>query len=292
MLRHSVPAPDAASPRDGDTRPMIHPQQPMPPPPRAPAALAPTGLRERLRAAGIHLLLSSAVAAVVLALVFLAWYPAPLHTLVGVGAILLIMVGVDVVLGPLFTLLVFDRRKRNLRWDLATIAALQVVALLYGLYTVHQGRPAFVVLVKDRFEVVAPAELAPAERAAARSNPHAVADPLRPRWVAARMPESDQERSAILFDALSQGRDVQHHPRLYVAYDTQVGTALERSLPIARLRDLNPLRKAEVDRVVAGTGRTEDALRFLPLRGPSTDGAVLIGHPDGRVLAVTTLTPW
>lgn len=275
----------------GDTLPMIAPIEPVPLPRPDPAA-ARTALTERLRAAGIHLAISAAIAVVVLALVLLAWYPWPLPHLLGVDAILLMMLGVDVVLGPLFTLIAFDRRKRRLAWDLATIAALQVIALGYGLHTVYQGRPAFVVLVKDRFEVVAPAELRTDDRAAARNNSFANADPLRPRWVAARLPDSPQERADILFESLSRGRDLQHHPRLYTDYAGASRAALERALPIERLRTLNPQRTAEVDAAVAATGRAESELLYLPLRGPARDGTVLVGRADGRVLRVTSLAPW
>jgi len=282
---------DRPLPGGGDTLPMIAPIEPLPLP-RPAQAPARTGLAERFRAAAIHLAASGVVAVAVVALVLLAWYPQPMPQLLGVDAILLIMLGVDVVLGPLFTLIVFDRRKRRLAWDLATIAVLQVLALGYGTYTIYQGRPAFVVLVKDRFEVISPAELRPDDRAAARSNPFAKIDPLRPRWVAARLPDSAKERSDILFESLTQGRDLQHHPRLYTDYAEASRAALERALPIDRLRALNPRRSAEVDAAVAETGRPESELRYLPLRGPARDGAVLVGRDDGRVLHVTPLAPW
>jgi hypothetical protein len=255
-------------------------------------SVPPTTFRERLRAAGIHLALSLVVALAVLALAYLAWYPSPMPALLGVGGILLIMLGVDVTLGPLFTLLVFDRRKRNLRWDLATIAALQLAALAYGLVTVYQGRPAFVVFVKDRFEVVSPAELNSEARVAARHNPNARVDAFSPRWVAARLPEAAEERSKILFEALTHGRDVQFHPRLYVDYADEAAAALARSLPVDRLRVLNPSKQERIDAAVAATGRGESTLRYLPLRSPARDGAVLIDGQDGRVLGVVDITPW
>jgi hypothetical protein len=290
MLRRRSPDRDEREPATGDTLPM--PRAPRPAG-AAPDAGADAGrLRERLRAAGLHLGVSSAVAAAVLALVLLAWYPTPLPALLGVEAILLLMLGVDVVLGPLFTLLVFDRRKRNLRWDLATIAALQLAALAYGLHTVHQGRPAFLVFVKDRFEVVSPADLKPEARAAARGNAFASTDPLAPRWVAARLPESAVERSEILLQSITEGRDAQHHPRLYVDYPAESAAALERALPIERLRQLNPQRSAEIDAALAATGRPAGALRYLPVRGPARDGAVLIDAADGRVLKVVAIAPW
>jgi hypothetical protein len=291
MLRRSVFDHDAASARPGDTRPMTAATVAPPSRPGSGGAER-TGVADRLRAAGIHFGLSTAAALPVLAVVLLAWYPGPLPALLGVGAILLIMLGVDVVLGPLFTLIVFDRRKKRLAWDLATIAAVQIGALLYGLFTVYQGRPAFVVFVKDRFEVISPADLRPDARAAARGNPPARIDPLGPRWVAARLPESAAERSAILFEALAHNRDVQHHPRLYVDYADEAAQVLARALPVERLRALNPARLAQVDAEVAATGQSAAALRYLPLRGPARDGAVLVDAADGRVRRVTDLAPW
>jgi hypothetical protein len=249
-------------------------------------------MAQRLRAAGIHLSLSALLAAAVLAVVLLTWYPQPMPQLLGVGSILLIMLGVDVVLGPIFTLIVFDRRKKRLAWDLATIAALQLAALAYGLYTLHQGRPAFVVLVKDRFEIVSPADIMPPDLAAAKDNPFAQSRVSGPRWVSIRTPDSVSERQAILMEALENGRDMQHHPRLYTDYDSQISEALTRSLPVSKLRTLNPSNGNDIDAAVAATGLSESALRYFPMRGPATDGAVLVSQTEGRVLKVLPLKPW
>jgi hypothetical protein len=287
MLPRSLPGPHAPPRSPGD---VIASVATVPRPPRR--ALPRTPLPERLRAAGLHLVLSAVVCAGVLSLALFAWYPGPLAALLGVDAILPIVLGVDLVLGPLCTLLVFDRRKPRLALDLATIVAVQLAALGYGLHAIQEGRPAFVVLARDRFEVVAPAELDAAAREAAAGNPLAVMDPWRPRWVAARLPTERAERERMLFESLATGRDVQHHPRLYVTLADETPAALARALPIGRLRELNPGLRADVDAAVAATGRPEAALRYLPLRAPAADGAVLLGHPDGTVLGVARLVPW
>lgn len=67
---------------------------------------------------------------------------------------------------------------------------------------------------------------------------------------------------------------------------------MPRALPIARLRSLNPQRVAEIDAAIVATGLPEDQVRYLPLRAPARDGAVLIGLPSGEVLKVLSLTPW
>lgn len=291
MLRRAV-LDRSAEPSPGDqTRPMAVniAEFAVPRPPAPPAG---GGLRERLRAAGLHLGVCLVVVALLSALVFGAWYPSPLPHLLGVGAIMWIVVGVDVVVGPLFTLIVYDRRKPRLKWDLATIFALQLAALAYGVHTLYVGRPAFVVLVKDRFEVTSPSDLREQDRQAGADNPHARMDPMRPRWVAARSPTELQEQMSMALEALNQGRDLQHHPKLYVEYESEAAAALERALPISRLRALNPSRLEQIDELVARSGLPESRLRYLPLRGPGGDGTVLIDSADARVMGIGLLVPW
>src|SRR5688572_10458424 len=112
----------------------------------------------RWRASGIHLLISVFIAAAGLALMLAAWYPGPLFQAAGGNELLFILVGVDVVIGPLITLAVFMAKKRGMRFDLAVIGTLQVAALLYGGWVVAASRPAFIVFVNDRFEVASALE--------------------------------------------------------------------------------------------------------------------------------------
>src|SRR6186713_1890973 len=112
--------------------------------------------RRRLLAAGIHLGLSVLVAGLAAGLVFGVWYPYPYREISGGRELFLIVVAVDVILGPLLTLTVFDIKKpiKGLRRDLAVIAALQFAALGYGMWTVAVARPVHLVFEIDRFRVV------------------------------------------------------------------------------------------------------------------------------------------
>lgn len=74
----------------------------------------------RFKAFFIHLMLSSLVALFVLFLVFVIWYPAPLHQALAVSYVFLLLVVVDMVLGPLLTLIVYKSGKETLflTWQL------------------------------------------------------------------------------------------------------------------------------------------------------------------------------
>src|SRR5690554_3404124 len=102
-------------------------------------------MNSRIKAFTLHLAISVTIAAIAMIIVFYFWYPAPLHTAVGVTQIFLILLAVDVVLGPVLTLVVYKVGKRTLIMDLSVIALLQVSALCYGVYTVAEGRPAWLV---------------------------------------------------------------------------------------------------------------------------------------------------
>ena len=115
----------------------------------------------RVRAASVHLGISVIVALVSVASMILVWYPPPLFQLLGGFELLLLIVGVDVTLGPLLTFVVFKSGKKGLKFDLSVIAFLQLSALTYGASVVFVARPGYIVFVKDRFEMVRVADIEP-----------------------------------------------------------------------------------------------------------------------------------
>jgi hypothetical protein len=116
--------------------------------------------QHNLKAAAIHLGISAVIAGIILFLVYGIWYPAPLSEALGVTDIFLMLLGIDLTLGPLLTLIVYKPLKKTLKFDLAVIACVQLAALLYGLHTVGSGRPAYMVFTKDRFDLVLAYEVA------------------------------------------------------------------------------------------------------------------------------------
>ena len=68
-------------------------------------------MRDRLQAFGIHFLLSLLVAALAALLVFGLWFPYPYREISGGRELFLLIVGVDIVIGPLITLAIFNRSK-------------------------------------------------------------------------------------------------------------------------------------------------------------------------------------
>ena len=65
----------------------------------------------RLRASGIHLGISLCIATLAAVVVFGLWYPYPYREISGGRSLFMLVVCVDVVMGPLITLLIFSTKK-------------------------------------------------------------------------------------------------------------------------------------------------------------------------------------
>jgi hypothetical protein len=219
----------------------------------------------RWRAAGLHLLISAAIAVAVLVLMLGLWYPGPLFDAAGGNDLMFLVVGVDVIIGPLITLLIFRIGKWGLKFDLTVIALLQIGALLYGLHIVYLARPAYIVFVKDRFEVATPAELEPEDLAEGRRPEFRRPPWLRPLWVASDFPTDRKEQQRLVELALS-GMDVQHFPKFYVPYQDRSAQILAKAKTLAQLRQEEPIAAQVVAEYLADAGIAEGDVRLMTLR--------------------------
>jgi len=249
----------------------------------------------RWKASSWHLLISASVATLVLVVMLEIWYPRPLFEAAGGANLLFILVSVDVVIGPLVTLLIFDTAKKSLRalkFDLAVIAFLQLSALGYGLYTLFEARPVFIVYTNDRLDVVAPSDIPPEEMAKV-DRAHFPGVPLMgPRLVAAEIPADPGERNRILFSSLAGGPDLQCFPQYYRPFESASAKVLEHARPVSELIRRHPEGKPELDRRLRALGRTSDELRYLPVHARVMSFTALIDRATGAVLGYAMVDPW
>lgn len=245
--------------------------------------------KERARAAGIHFGLSALVAAVAGVLVFAVWYPYPYRELSGGRELFLLVVSVDVVLGPLITLAVFDRRKstRQLVADLLVVAALQLSALAYGLWTVFVARPVHLVFEIDRFRVVHAADV-PSELLG--QTPAGIEPlPLTGPTLLAVRPFRDAAEQFDATVAAMGGVDVGARPDLWQPYAAARDRVLAAAQPVARLESRWPDRARDIQAVLATAGREAGATHYLPVAGRKSFWTAFIDPVSGAVVAFMPL---
>jgi hypothetical protein len=238
----------------------------------------------RARLAGLHACVSAVVLLAVLLAVVLVWYPPPLYQLQGLGAILLLLGMVDACLGPLATLVIAGPRKpaRELKRDISVIAALQLAALIYGVWTIHAARPAYVVFNADRFDVVAATDVAADYFGKPIDGPFARLPQFGPQWVFSTQPDDVEERNAILFSATAGGADIKNFPNLYRPWPGNADVVRGKARPVRELLSQHPEMTSAVTTRAKEAGLSADQVLWLPIMGRESAGVVLL---DGRDLS-------
>lgn len=245
----------------------------------------------RTRASLIHLGISALIAAVVVCLMMFLWYPPPYFQGMGGGTLLLLLIGVDVVIGPLITLIVFDQKKKSLKFDLAVIGIIQLSALVYGASIMFQARPAFIAYYKDRFDVITPARIPAEELARAQGTQYQSIPLTGPKLVAFKQPAEADELNRMLFHPQAAG-DLFAFPQHYVPYAEKAKDAGFASKPLSTLRKKNPQIEAELNALLKEKGVEDAKAGYLPLNTKSNDMAVILEKESGKILGMIFCDPW
>ena len=233
-----------------------------------------------------HLIISISLALLVIGLVFFIWYPSPLATAVGVTHIFLMLLVIDVILGPLLGLLVYKEGKKTLKFDLSVIILIQIAALCYGVFSIEQGRPAWLVYNVDRFELVRKNELVDTNIQQAQSQ---FQQPswFKPKYVATKFAKDIQQRNDEMFAEVFSGISIAQRPERYVELTEAKTQIQQRALPLAELEQYNP--KTDVEKTLAKYPKAD---AWLPLKANAVDMVVLVNKESASIIKIVDLRPW
>jgi hypothetical protein len=247
--------------------------------------------REKWRAFAVHFAVTLVLALAAAAIIFLVWFPDPFETLVGGAELFVLVVGCDLALGPLLSLVVYDSRKgrRKLIFDYTVIGVVQMAALVYGVWIVASSRPVYVAFVGDRLEIVAAADVRPAELAAARDPAFRSLPLTGPRLIAVVVPPEDHNDA--LFQALD-GNEEQARPKFFVPYESRRAAIGKAAKPLAELTARHPEARARLDAARAHAGKPDAQLRWMPVRFREKFWTVLVDAGTGEPLAYFDFDPY
>lgn len=238
-------------------------------------------LPARLRASGIHFLLSLLVFLGLLFFILYRWYPIPFFSTDGGWQGVRIMIGVDLVLGPLLTFLVFNPNKslRMILVDLGVISLIQVSAIIWGVYAVHSQRPVAVVFWDNQFYSVKAEDFA-----AQQIDPGELDQYSRvlPPLIYARQPEGEAE----VMKTLSLGMEniaEWHQLHLYSRLVDSLDELDRRTLEIETFAEDKPWLQAALADFLANHNGVVDDYLFARFSG-SYSNAILILDRQGNLV--------
>lgn len=251
-------------------------------------------MREKITASLIHLCFSILLVLGVFLTAVLIWYPGLYFKTMGVGKVLLIVALVDVAIGPLVTLIIFNRAKKSLKFDLGIIAGLQLIALAYGVNTIFSGRPVYLVYNIDRFTIVSAADILTDDlnKAGIRALPIS-----GPQTVGAHLPGDPKERARILFSSMEGHADLPQMPQYYLPYQKVVDDVMLRMLSLETLmKRQSKLKVIEARQLIANT-MSENNLHitdvgFIPVQGKMRDLTMVVRRGDASIVRMLPIDPW
>lgn len=237
--------------------------------------------RRRLRAAAIHLAITSALVGAFVALALGILYPPPLLALQGGIKIVTLLVVAEVVLGPLLTLVVFKPDKKYLAFDLAIIAIIQLAAFVYGAYAIVSQRPAYMAFSVNRFFVVSAADVEGIPPPSVSTGPQYGS--LGPKVVFVKPSPEDSGGWSATFGVLLGDPSNVRQANNYEAFPYSLDTLSRETLVAA---DVLPYYEGKVERIARHAGKDPDAMYYFQVKGGSGKGIAVVDSATGHLVGI------
>ncbi len=232
-------------------------------------------MKFRFKAFGLHLLASSVALSMILGTLYFGWYRWPGWYLTDVASVVVVMVAVDIVIGPLLTFVIArsSKPRRELTRDIAVIVAVQLSALVYGAVSLWNGRPLYYAFSENLLQLVQAYDIDAKETALGLQQNPALAPHWysRPRWIWAPLPQDAQESAKIVTSVLTGGDDVISMPRYFKPWEQGLPALRAKLKRVDDVAYFAPSEKQKLKERMHAAGLATDQPDTMPLTGR--------GHP-------------
>ena len=240
----------------------------------------------------IHVTLSLLVFSSLVYVMYFWWFPGDLFFLDGGWQGLKLVALIDLVLGPLLTLVLYSPGKKNLVFDMAAIAAFQLAALGYGFYTTHQQQTFALVHSEGKFNTVSRAAHLAANRQLRELNEEpihvATLSDDRPRVVFTE-PPTGENLGQFLEDIFNGYPEPQERSDKYLPIDTTHDRLQQQASSIETLKENGTWDT--VAKRVDGLNKQPEDLEFYPFRARYGSGIAIFDPETLRITDFVAVTP-
>ena len=244
--------------------------------------------KHKLKASLIHLGLSILLVGLVIGSLLFFFFP---QLFIGVSdfkEIAMIIISVDLILGPLLTFVVFQPKKKTLIFDLSVIAAIQLSALVYGAYALYEVHPVYVTFNIDRFTIVSAKDAEPEK---AQYDEYKVSKLTTGKLAFARMPVDIEKRNDIALGAAMGAGDLDIHTEYYEPYENNIDQVLARSLD-PKLIFSNEDSKQKAKDFYNEHQNNLNEFAYLPLNSQKKDAIIVLDKITAQPVATLNIDPW
>jgi len=197
--------------------------------------------KNRFQAFGLHLIISVVIFIILSIIITYLWYPGFLFETDGGWDGIRLIAGIDFIIGPTLTLIVYKVGKHNLKLDLVVIGFIQFFCLAFGTWTVYQERP--IAIIYSNGEFLAKSQVIFDLYNIDRNKIFSL-DTKIPAWIYIALPENKKDKSKILISQLTRG-PIYIYSELYSSYKDNLKKIISEALDPSTLDD--NIRQAMTD---------------------------------------------
>lgn len=232
----------------------------------------------------VHLVVSALVLLTIYFLARTIWYPEYFYDLDGGFEASKVIFLVDLVLGPLLTLLIYKPKKKGLMFDLSCIVLMQLMALSYGIYLLYSYRPVALVMQNNSFFSVT-ADVY--KNYGVKFLPDSSNDSIKKCGLSCYILENSYESRTNI---MSKGIPARVSQEFYIDYSEGWKAYIESSSSFFDVSKLTDKQKTEL--ITARTklslvdkNRNESDLGFIPIHGRYIEGYFIVNRNSGQILS-------
>jgi len=223
-------------------------------------------------------------------LVRFLWFPDGYFLISGVAKLFLILVAVNLIVGPGLSTLLYKPGKWGLKFDLIVIACIEIAVLGWGMYEILQRRPDFAVFAVDRFEAVTLLEV---DRSQIENRQLGLRPGHTPRLIYAELPTDPEVMNRLIDETVFLGmQDIDRRPEFWRPYVAGIPLIKAAAMPLADLIAGDDTRARLVKRWLAKQDQPVADYLFLPIQGRAADGVVILHADIGFPVDVLAIDPW
>jgi len=242
----------------------------------------------RFQAFATHLFISSVILGSFLTFVYLVWYPQPFFVVEGLVQIVWVLVGVDVVLGPALTLVVFKTGKPGLKRDLSIIAAIQIIGFIYGAHAFYVERPYFAIFYdSDYFEVIPASAMKDINKLDPALNHSKFGGPV---FVYVEAPRDVNDLKIILENMKQGGAALHLRPEYYRPLKGHIKLKFSLSQNLNELQK-NPVNETEINQFKTKYGERVKDFAYFPISGKVTSRLLVIDRKTEMLVDYLNINP-
>lgn len=245
------------------------------------------------RYAGTHLLVTLAIAIIVGVLVFFIWYPKPFREMTGGLGLYKLILGIDIVCGPLLTFILASPKKTHkaMLVDISLIACIQLSALGYGLYSVAQARPVALVFEYNRFRLVNYASIVQSDLKDALPQYQSI--PWhRIETVGLKEIKTGEEQQANMKRFWETGAEMGMFPDYWIPYQDVKQQVWDTADAMSKLTNLTLKQQEKLKLAIEKSGKTKSQIRYAPMFTPMSDDWIVLLEAGGNIVGYANVSGW